>query len=76
MPRQPAPVTVPIASYIGQRIRLPAICDDCLNVAAAQSRDEAGERRDLYRRVHALMRRNPDSSATSARGTPQNTQGS
>jgi len=34
MLRQPAPVAVPIAAYIGQRIRLLAICDDCLNVAA------------------------------------------
>jgi len=34
MPRQPAPTAVPIASYIGQSIRLLAICDDCLNVAA------------------------------------------
>ena len=37
MPRQPAPVAVPIASYIGQRIRLLAICDDCLNVATLAS---------------------------------------
>ena len=33
MPRQPAPVAVPIASYIGQHIRLIAICDDCLKVS-------------------------------------------
>ena len=33
MPHQPAPVAVPIASYIGQRLRLLAICDDCWNVA-------------------------------------------
>ena len=34
MPRQPAPVAVPIASYIGRSIRLLAICDDCMNVVA------------------------------------------
>lgn len=34
MSRQPAPVAVPIASYISLNIRLLAICDDCLNVAA------------------------------------------
>lgn len=33
IPGHPAPVTVPIASYLGQRLRLLAICDDCWNVA-------------------------------------------